>query len=154
MSKEGELWRAASEVAKSTKLAIMTTADASGMPHAAWMNLLADSVMEEVICITAPNTQKIANLRANPQAEWMISSPTMETVVYLSGPTEILSDDEARKYWNSMPGKSQAYYRRYCDEDDPDKFCILRTKVTRVVYCRPPGYHKTVVHEITPEAAE
>lgn len=144
----GELWRTASRLVADTPLAVLTTADAAGMPHATWMNLLADSNMEEVVTITAPTTQKIANLRANPQGEWMFASLSIETVVYLSGPTEILEGDEAKGYWDRMPGKSKAFYQNYCDTDDPAKFAVIRTRVTKIVYCRPIGYRKTVVDEL------
>ncbi len=151
MSKQGELWRAASQLVAKRKKAVLATADASGMPHITWMNALADSTMEEVVTITAPTTQKVANLQLNPQAEWMFASTSLESMVYLSGPTQIVRGEEAKKYWDAMPGKSQAYFRNFCDLDDHEMFSVLRTKVTRVVYCRPPGYRKTVVHELLHE---
>ena len=146
-SANGELWRTASRLVADSHLAVLTTADAVGMPHAAWMNILADSTMEEVVSITAPTTQKISNLQANPQGEWMFASPSMETIVYLSGPTQILETDEAKACWDRMPGKSKAYFRNYCDTDEHTKYAVIRTQVTKVVYCRPVGYRKTVVDE-------
>lgn len=128
--------------------ALLATADANGKPHSTYMNVIAESTMEEVVSITAPHTQKIKNLQENPYAEWMFSSPSLESVVYLSGPTEIITGDGAMKYWNAMPGKSKAYYRNYCDEDKPEMFAIIRTRVERVLYCRPPGYRKTLVYEL------
>jgi len=149
-SGHAELWRTASRLVADSHVAVMTTADAAGMPHAAWMNILADSAMEEVFSITAPTTQKIANLRANPRAEWMVASPSNETIVYLSGPTQILEGIEAGHCWDRMPGKSKAYFRNYSDTDDHTKFAVIRTEVTKVVHCRPIGYQKTVVDEFTP----
>ena len=58
-SKHGELWLAASRIVADSELAVLITADAAGMSRATWMNVLADSLMEEVITITAPTTQKI-----------------------------------------------------------------------------------------------
>ena len=150
MSKEGNLWRAASELVGTTRNVIMSTADANGLPHATWMTVTVDSKMDEVISITAPTTQKISNLRDNPQAEWMFASPSLESLVYLSGPTEIVVGEKAQHYWDSMPGKAKAYYQLYSDSNDPDEFSIIRTQVNKVVYCRPPGYRKTIVEEITP----
>lgn len=147
-SEHGELWRTASRLVADSRLAVLTTADAAGMPHATWMNILADSTMQEVVTITVPTTQKIANLLANPQGEWMFASQSIETIVYLSGPTQILEGDEARRCWDRMPGKSKIYFRNYCDTDDYAKFAVIRTQVTKVVYCRPIGYRKTVVDEI------
>ena len=146
-SQHGELWRTASRLVADTRLAVLTTSDAAGMPHATWLNILADSEMEEVVTITAPNTQKIANLLANPQGEWMFASPSFETIVYLSGPTKILEGDEAKQRWDRMPGKSKGYFQNYCVTDDSTKFAVIRTQVTKVVYCRPIGYRKTVVGE-------
>jgi len=147
-SAPSELWRTASRLVAESHLAVLTTADAAGMPHATWMNIMADSAMEEVVSITAPTTQKFENLRANPQAEWMVASPSNETIVYLSGPTQIMEGDEAKRRWDRMPGKSKAYFRNYCDSDDHTKFAVIRTEVTKIVYCRPVGYRKTVVEEI------
>lgn len=146
---DGELWRAASRLVADSHLAVLTTADADGMPHATWMNIQADSKMEEVVAITAPTTQKIANLQSNPNTEWMFATPSLETIVYLSGPTEILEGEEARQRWDQMPGKSKAYFRKYCDTDDPAKFAVIRTRVTSIVYCRPVGYRKTIVRSKT-----
>ncbi len=147
-SANAELWRTASRLISDSPLAVLTTADAAGMPHATWMNVLADSTMEEVVTITAPTTLKIANLQANPRGEWMFASPSLETIVYLSGPTQILEGEEARQCWDRMPGKSKAYFRKYCDADDHSKFAVIRTKVTKVVHCRPIGYRKSVVDEV------
>ncbi len=115
------------------------------MPHAAWMNSFTDSAMDEIITITARDTQKVKNLQENPRAEWMFASRSMETLIYLSGPTEILFDGDAQLYWDKMPGKYHAYYWHYVNSDDYRDFVVIRTRVEKVVYCRPQGYHKTVV---------
>jgi general stress protein 26 len=148
-SEHRELWRTASRLAADSHFGVLTTADAAGMPHATWMNILTDSTMQVVVTITAPTTQKIINLRANPNGEWMVATPSLETIVYLSGPTRILEGDEARQCWDRTPGKSKAYFRHYCDQDDFAKFAIIRTQVTKVVYCRPIGYRKTLVDQTT-----
>lgn len=147
-SEHSELWRTASRLVAESQLGILTTADAAGMPHAVWMNILVDSTMQEVVTITAPTTQKVANLQVNPNGEWMVANSSLETIVYLSGPTHILQGDEARQYWDRMPGKAKAYFRHYSAPDDFSKFSVIRTQVTKVVYCRPIGYRKAVVDEI------
>jgi general stress protein 26 len=148
MAKNDQLWKAASALVSSTKTAILTTANNIGYPHATWMNVLAESQMDKVIAITAPHTQKAENLRENPYSEWMFASTSMESVVYLSGPTEIVTGEEGLRYWNEMPGKAKAPYHHYSPSEHPEDFAILCTRVEKVIYCRPPGYHKTVVHEL------
>lgn len=150
MNKHGELWKIASKLATETPLAIMATADGHGAAHAVWMNVVVQPGLEEVIAITMPETEKVANLRANPQAEWSLSSPSRESFVYLSGPTEILSGDEARRCWEAMPGKSFAYYRNAAggESDDPADYAVIRTRVLKVVHYRAIGYRKTVLLDL------
>jgi len=144
---EGELWRAVATLVRDSPQAILATADAGGMPHVTWMNVMVSGGLDEVVAITLPTTQKVANLRENPKAEWTFASRSQESFVYLSGSTEIVGGEEADRLYRTMPGKSAAFYRNAAGGggDDPGDFAIIRTRVSRVVYCRPPGYHKVVV---------
>ncbi len=147
MEIEGELWRAAARLVADTPLAIMATADENGEPHAVWMNAVVTSDLEEVIAVTMPGTDKVANLRGNPKAEWSFGSPSRETFVFLSGPTEILSGEEAARCWDAIPGKSIAYFRNAAggESEDPADYAVIRTRVRKVVYSRTIGYRKTVL---------
>lgn len=147
MKIENELSRAAAQLVAKCKNAVLATADARGLPHAAWMTTQVTSDLEEVVSITAPNSQKAEELRRNPQAEWMFASPSMETIVYLSGLTRLVEGDAAKRYWDQMPGKAQAYYRKYCETEDYHKFAVIRTEVSKVVFCKPYAYTKTVVFD-------
>ena len=105
--------------------------------------------MEEIFTITAPTTQKVANLRQNPRAEWMFSRPdfSIESIAYVSGETHILEGDAVKPYWDAIPGKSHAFYRQYNDSDDFRQFVVLVTKVSKVVFCRPVAYRKFPVQD-------
>ncbi|MGB2403513.1 MAG: pyridoxamine 5'-phosphate oxidase family protein [Akkermansiaceae bacterium] len=148
MPKNDALWKASSLLVSETKNAVLSTADHMGRPHSTWMNIVADSSMETVVSVTAPTTHKVSNLRNNPHAEWMIASPSLESMVYLSGPTRVIEGEEAKTYWDSIPSKSKGYYKNYCDEDDYQKFSIILTQVEKIIYCRPPGYKQTTVYEV------
>lgn len=148
MPKNDALWKASSLLVSESKNAVLSTADSEGRPHSTWMNIVADSLMETVMSVTAPTTQKVNNLRSNHHAEWMIASPSLESMVYLSGPTRVIEGNEAESYWDSMPSKSKGYYRHYCNEDDHQKFSIILTQVEKIIYCRPPGYQQTLVYEL------
>lgn len=147
MKIETELSRAAAQLVAKCKNAVLATADAHGLPHATWMTTQVTSDLAEVVSITAPNSQKADELRRNPQAEWMFASPSMETIVYLSGHTRLVEGEAAKRYWDQMPGKSQAYYRKYCETEDYHKFAVIRTEVSKVVFCKPYAYKKTVVFD-------
>jgi len=148
MPKNNALWRTSSLLVSEARSAILSTVNHAGRPHATWMNIVADSSMDTVMSVTAPTTQKINNLRENPYGEWMIASPSLESMVYLSGTTNVVEGEEAKKHWDEMPSKSKAFYRNYCEDDDYEKFSIIITQVEKIIYCRPPGYQQTVVYEL------
>jgi len=142
---ENEVSRDAAQLVAKCRNAVLATSDAEGHPHSAWMTTQVTTDLEEIISITAPNSQKAAILRANPQAEWMFASSSMETIVYLSGHTRLIEGDAAKRYWDQMPGKSKAYYRKYCETEDYHKFAVIRTEVNKVVLCKPYAYKKAVL---------
>jgi len=144
---DNELSRTAAQIVAETRNAVLATADDKGLPHSAWMTAQVTQDLEEVISITAPISQKVADLRSNPHAEWMFASHGMETIVYLSGHTRVVEGEAAKRYWDKMPGKAQAYYRKYCDTDDFHKFVVVRTEVDKVVLCKPYSYKKTVLFD-------
>ncbi len=142
-----ELAREAQQLVMKCKNAVLATADDQGHPHSAWMTTQVTGDLEEIVSITAPTSQKVAELRRNPQAEWMFASASLETLVYLSGYTRVVEGEAAKRYWDQMPGKAQAYYRKYCQTEDYHKFAVIRTEVSKVVLCKPYAYKKTVVFD-------
>lgn len=153
MKIENEVTRNAAQLVTNCRNAVLATSDAEGHPHSAWMTTQVTTDMEEIISITAPNSLKADILRANPQAEWMFASPSMETIVYLSGHTRLIEGDAAKRYWDQMPGKSKAYYRKYCETEDCHQFAVIRTDVSKVVLCKPYAYTKSVLWDKSVPAA-
>jgi general stress protein 26 len=156
MKMDSELARLVFRLIEECTVGILTTADSQGQPHATWMNFQTKGYLEEIFTITAPNTQKIANLRANPRSEWMFFHPGFhaESIAYVTGETRIIEGGDVQPWWEATPGKSRAYFRRYCAADDPTKFAALVTKVTGATLCCPVAYHKTPVLGPAAEAAE
>ena len=142
MKIDTELQRAVWLLVEDCRTALLTTADKSGWPHATWMNFQVKGYLDEIFTITAPTTQKVANLRENQRAEWMFSNATRESIATVSGDTRIVEGDAVQAYWDAIPGKSRAYYRHYQDTDDFRQFVVLSTTVEKVVFCRPVAYRK------------
>lgn len=147
MKIETEVGRMAWQLIMDCRIAMLTTADKHGWPHATWMNFQVKGYLDEIFSITAPTTQKVANLRENPRAEWMLSNPSLESVVSLSGETHVIEGDEVRPYWDAIPGKSRACFRQYNDTDDFRKFVVICTKVEKVVLSHPAAYRKITIAE-------
>ncbi len=147
MKMDTELARTAWRLVEESDVGLLTTADKDGWPHAAWMNFQTKGYLDEIFTITAPTTQKVANLRVNPRTEWMFFHPGFrsESIVYVTGETRIVEGDAGQAWWDAMPGKLRAYFRRYSDSEDFHKFVALVTTVTNVVCCCPIAYRKTPV---------
>ena len=142
MKIDTELGRMVWHLIEDCRTGLLTTADKSGWPHATWMNFQIKGYLDEIFTVTAPTTQKVANLRENPRAEWMFSNPPLESIATVSGETRIIEGDAVQSYWDAIPGKSRAYYQRYNDTDDFRKFVVLSTTVAKVFFCRPMAYRK------------
>ena len=122
---------------------VLTTCGSDGMPHATWMNAVVIPGLREVIAITSPESRKPLNLGENAQAEWMFTSPSLETIAYLSGTTTIVADDESEKYWDMVPCKAKGFYRHYRKPESHTDFAVIRTIVSNVKLLKPMGYRKT-----------
>jgi len=126
-------------------LAVLTTCGNDGMPHATWMNAVVVEGLREVIAITSPESRKVLNLEENAQAEWMFSSPSLETIAHLSGASMIVPEEEALKYWDLVPSKSRGFYRHYRKPELHTDFAIIRTQVSNIQFVKPMGYRKTEI---------
>lgn len=122
---------------------VLTTCGSDGMPHATWMNALVTSGLREVVAITSPESRKVLNIGENSQAQWMFTSPSLETIAYLSGTTIIVTEDESEKYWHMVPFKAKGFYRHYRKPECHTDFAIIRTQVSNIQLLKPMGYRKT-----------
>ena len=78
----------------------------------------------------------------DPLNQLATPAASLESIVYISGETKIIEGDEVQPYWDAVPGKSQAYYRRYNETDDFHQFVVISTEVTKVDFCQPVAYRK------------
>ena len=149
MKTDTELARMAWRLVEDCKIGLLTTADRDGWPHATWVNFQTKGYLDEIFTITAPTSQKVANLRENPRTEWMFSHPgfAAESTVYVTGETRIIEGDPVEPWWDAIPGKPRAFVRQYDASGDFHKFVALVTKVTGVVCCCPLAYRKSTVFD-------
>jgi len=117
-------------------IALLSTADADGRPHATWMATTAVTEKRQIITLTSPDSRKAVNIRSNPHVEWQFFDEEKSNLVYLAGTAEIVfSPDEIRDYWNIMKHKEQAFFLDYFNSGMG--FAIVCTQVESVRYVRP-----------------
>ena len=152
MKTNTELARMAWSLVDECQIGLLITADREGWPHATWMNFGTKGYLDEIFTISAPTTQKVANLRVNPRTEWMFARPGFkaEGTVYVTGETRIIEGDAVQPWWDAIPGKLRAFTRNFDASGDFHKFVALVTKVTGVVSACPLAYRKTTVFPAPP----
>lgn len=120
---------------------ILSSVDADGRPHAAWMGTVCTPDSEHLITLTGVNTDKAANIRANPKVEWMFTAPDRKTIIYLEGHADILVDEESkRRYFALVPEESRGFFMKYYRNGGD--WCVIRTRIDSAVYCMPGAYTK------------
>jgi len=120
---------------------VLTTVTTAGRPHASWMGTVCTPDLMHLITLTGAHTDKVANIRANPEVEWMFTSPDRETVIYFEGRAEILTDDEMKhRYVQMVPEESRGFFMRYYRGGG--EWCVIKTHVDAAVYSIPAIYTK------------
>jgi len=115
---------------------VLTTIDENGRPHARWMATLAFSDFPVIHTLTAPDSRKIAHIKAHPDVEWMFSNQDLTFILNLSGTAEVLTDTRAIKHiWKKIEDKSHAYFLHNFVRKPG--FSVIETKVRRISGCIP-----------------
>lgn len=121
--------------------ALLTTVNPDGRPHATWMGTVCTSDFVDLITLTGTRTDKVVNIRANPQVEWMFTSTDRETIVYFEGRAEIIHNDEMKhRYIQMVPPESRGFFMHYYRAGG--EWCVIKTHITSAVYCVPGAYTK------------
>ena len=142
------LWKFSTE--GSPQIALLSTADPSGRPHATWMGISRSEEADTILTITSPDSDKVKNIRANPKVEWMLSTGDRKELLYLEGEAAIVEDiAEIKRQWQSIPGKGKAFFLRYYNSGIG--FSVIKTRVDSAIYMIPEEYRKTrfAIHELT-----
>lgn len=113
---------------------ILTTADAEGRPHATWMGSVTTPDLVDLITLTSSHSHKVANIRANPNVEWMFTMPDRKSMIYFSGKAEIIADDIAKdRYFQAVPEKSRAFFMKHYRAGG--EWCVIKTHLNTARYC-------------------
>ncbi len=115
-----ELMRKLESVIDRAKAGVLTTVDEQGHPQARWMT---PSVLrgrpEALYAVTSPHSSKVAHLRANPDASWLIQTPSLTEVLTLHGVVNVIDNpalnaevleligDRLRVFWKVNPERME-----------------------------------------------
>ena len=126
---------------KNHREAVLTTVDVEGRPHAAWMGTVSTPDFVHLITLTGAHTDKVANIRSNPNVEWMFTSTDRGTIIYFEGHAEILVDEEMKsRYFQLVPEESRGFFMKHYRSGG--EWCVIKTHIDSAVYCMPGAYTK------------
>jgi general stress protein 26 len=136
---------------KNHREAVLTTVDAEGRPHAAWMGTVTTPDFAQLITLTGAHTDKVSNIRSNPNVEWMFTAPDRTVVIYFEGRAEVQADEEMKnRYFQLVPEESRGFFMKHYRSGGA--WCVVKTQITGAVYCMPGAYTKVRLgsHQIQP----
>lgn len=121
--------------------AVLSTVGPDGAPHASWMGTLSADRLRELVTITSPDSDKVANLSKNPKVEWMFTNAAKTNVVYLRGEAEVVEDvEEVKREWEGIKDKGRAYFLEHYNSGIG--FSVIRTRVREIEFCVPEEFRK------------
>lgn len=115
---------------------VLCTVNRHGTPQARWMSTLDFKNFPVFHSLTAPSSHKVAEIRANPQVQWMFYNDDKSLIVNLSGTARILTDVcVLKRIWQDVVDKSRTYFL-----DQFAKglgFVVIETTVHTIDVCSP-----------------
>ncbi len=116
---------------------ILGTVDAEGRPQMRWMSTLAFDQFPVFQTLTSPASQKVQEIKANPQVNWMFFNKDLSLVVNLKGRARIIEDGPALKaIWQRIVDMSHAYFLEHYRRKPG--FCAIETLV-QSIECHSPA---------------
>lgn len=126
---------------KNHREAVLNTVDAKGRPHAAWMGTVTTPDFAHLITLTGAHTDKVANIRSNPNVEWMFTAADRRTIIYFEGQAEVLVDEAMKnRYFQLVPEESRGFFMKHYRSGG--EWCVIKTRIDSAVYCMPGAYTK------------
>jgi pyridoxamine 5'-phosphate oxidase len=118
------------------KTALLATVDGEGRPHMRWLTPTTIRGRSGALYnVTAPNTQKLEQLRANPYVQWMIQTRALDKIVTLNGKINIVENPSIRtEVLEAVGDKLTVFWKIHQQEWE---IAVLETIIERATYYLP-----------------
>lgn len=119
-----------------SKTAVLATVDDSGRPHTRWMTPAVLKDRPNVLfSITSSGFEKAKHLDTNQEAEWMIQTPSLDTVINLRGRINIIDNPSLKtEVLESIGKKLTAFWKL---NEKQENLLVLETIIEEGMFFKP-----------------
>ena len=119
-----------------SKAAVLATVDEDGQAHMRWMTPAVLRGREGVLyAVTSPTSAKVAHVKASPQVEWLVQSPSLDEVVSLTGRVNLVDNPSLKSEILELIGRRLSVFWRV--NADPSALIVLETVIERASLFEP-----------------
>jgi len=118
------------------KTAILATSDENGQPRMRWMTptILKDR-SEVLYAVTAQGFEKAKHLEKNPNVEWMVQPPSLETIITLRGKLNVVDNASLKSEVLEAIGKRLTAFWKL--NENQANMVVLETVIEEAVLYKP-----------------
>jgi len=116
--------------------AVLATSDEQGRPHLRWMTpALIPGRDRAVYAVTSPGFDKVSQLGARPEVEWLFQTPGLDTIITVRGRINIVDNPSLlSEVLESLGPFMRSFWKLKGEERD---LLVLETVVQEAVYYKP-----------------
>lgn len=132
------------QILEDSKTGVLATIDQDGNPRMRWMTpAILKGRPDVLFAITSPDFEKVAQLDAHVNVEWMIQTRALDQVVNLRGRINVLDNPAIRsEVMEHLAKKLTVFWKVNPQNTD---FIVLETIIEEATFFRPmKGYKETV----------
>jgi len=118
------------------KTALLATVDREGRPHMRWLTpAVIRGRVGALYNVTAPNSEKLEQLRANPNVQWMIQTRALDRIITLNGKINIVENPSIRtEVLEAVGDKLTVFWKIHEQEWE---VCVLETVIENATFYLP-----------------
>lgn len=139
-----QLLRKTATLIEDARAGLLVTVDEDGRPQARWMTpTLLRGRPDALFAVTSPWSAKVAQMRANPEVEWLIQSPALTEIVTLRGAASLVDNPAIkREILDAIGQRLTVFWKVNPERTD---LVVIETVVHGGTYLRPmQGVRETV----------
>jgi pyridoxamine 5'-phosphate oxidase len=126
------------------KTALLSTVDHEGRPHMRWLTpTTIRGRVGAIYSVTAPNSAKLDQLRANPFVQWMFQTRALDKILTVNGKINIVENPSIRtEVLEAVGDKLTVFWKIHQQEWEVS---VLETIIEKATFYLPMKNHKETV---------